>query len=294
MKAGSEDPSLSSTEKSASSIDIGRSYARSWFLYVADWAVAIAITAVSQIILIPKPFSMTFIVTNPDIQQRHFVDKFDLTRVCIVLSTAIPAVIIIIWLGYFKRSVGDIHQALLGLAMALSFSALFTSILKQINVLPSSDFLDRCRLDQADFERSFRTGVALSYRDCKGPDTNSGVRYYPSFTISIISCGMGYLSLFASLQLGLWLHPQVQRQVREFAPERAANRNRPGQTLISLICLLPVAAGMTFPALEAKYHGPGNGWGKTSSIIVGFVAALWAHLLYCSDMPGAMIPFIYL
>ncbi|KAJ2082158.1 hypothetical protein H4R24_001786 [Coemansia sp. RSA 988] len=295
MKVDSDEPPLSSTEKSAStSIDVRPTYIRSWLLYMADWAVAIAVTAVSQIILIPKPFSMTFIVTNPDIQQRYYDDQFDLTRVCVVLSTAIPTVIIVLWLGYFRRSVSDIHQALLGLGMALSFCALFTGIFKQTNIIPSSDFLDRCKLNQADFERSYRTGVALSYRDCNGKDVNRAVRYYPSFTMSISSCSMAYLSLFASIQLGLWLHPQVRRQLREIAPGRPANHNRPGQTLISLICLLPIAAGMSFIALEAKYHGPGNGWGTTSGIIIGFVAALWAHILYCSDMPGAMIPRIYL
>ncbi|KAJ2574604.1 hypothetical protein GGH19_003680 [Coemansia sp. RSA 1807] len=163
MKSDIEGP-LSATEKSSSVSEYGRSATpiRKWVLHVADWIAVVVVVAVSQIILIPQPYSVSFIVTNPYIQQFHFQDSFDITRACVVLSTAVPVVIIIIWLGYFRRSLGDIHMAVLGLGMALSFCALFVSVFKQMALSLSPDFLGRCELDQADYDRSFNTGARLS------------------------------------------------------------------------------------------------------------------------------------
>ncbi|KAI9472614.1 hypothetical protein BX667DRAFT_516652 [Coemansia mojavensis] len=294
QRLNSEEP-LTATQDSSSASAYNRPITRprTWFLYAADWIAAMAAVAVSQVILIPDPHAVTFVVTDPFIQQPHERDTFDITRVSVVLGTAIPVVIMLLWLGAFRFSFKDIHLSLLGLGMALSFCTLFTAIFKQATVVLSPDFLDRCDLPPEDFERSFQTGARISYRACRGPDTVPGLRFYPEFTTTIPICSLSYLSLFTSLQLGLWLHPQVRRQVRAISPWHLANRSRPGQTLVSFISLLPVAAGMSFPALEAKYHGGGDGWGTAFSIILGFIFALWAHIIYCSDMPGAMVAYIY-
>ncbi|KAJ2159953.1 hypothetical protein GGF46_002617 [Coemansia sp. RSA 552] len=268
--------------------------ARTWLLYAADWITIITTVAISQVILIPQPFAVQFLPADPGIQQRYTKDEFDITRSSIVLCTAIPIIIVILWLGYFRRPFSDIHQAVLGLGMALSLCVLFTSIFKQLSLILSSDFMDRCKPAPAALERALRAGTPLSYHDCTGPTTQSGLRFYPAFTVTVPSCSMAYLSLFASLQLGLWLHPQVRRQLRETAaPGCGLGLRRPGQMLISFVSLLPVAAGMTFPAMEAKYHGGGNGWGIACSILVGFFFALWAHIIYCSDMPSALAWYIY-
>ncbi|KAJ2449404.1 hypothetical protein EV183_004916 [Coemansia sp. RSA 2336] len=293
MKLSSEEPLTATPDSSSASYNRPTTRARTWFLYAADWIVAMAAVAVSQVILIPDPYAVSFVVTNPFIQQPHERDTFDVTRVCVVLGTAIPVVIMLLWLGAFRFSFKDIHLSLLGLGMALSFCALFTAIFKQAALVLSPDFLERCDLSPEDFERSFRTGARISYRACRGPNTVRGLRFYPEFTSTIPLCSLAYLSLFASLQLGLWLHPQVRRQVRAISPWHFASRSRPGQTLVSFISLLPIAAGMTFPALEAKYHGGGNGWGTAFGVLLGFIFALWAHIIYCSDMPGAMVAYIY-
>ncbi|KAJ1728391.1 hypothetical protein LPJ61_004059 [Coemansia biformis] len=281
---------LTPSERSTpTSIYAKRTHVRAWFLYAADWAVVLVVTAVSQIILIPDIRRVTFVVTNPNIQQVHVHDDFGMVRAAVVLSTSVPAIIMLLWLGYFKHPFGDIHQAVLGLGMALSFCALFTAIFKQMCAILSPDFLSRCNPATSARDNAFRTGSTLSHYDCTGDELGDGMRYYPSYVASIPACGMSYLSLFAGHQLGLWLHPQARRRLGQIAPRQAADRNRPGQTLVSFISLLPVAAAMTFPAVETTYSGAGSGWGYACSIIIGAVFALWAHIIYCYDMPAAMI-----
>ncbi|KAI7833836.1 hypothetical protein BX661DRAFT_177648 [Kickxella alabastrina] len=206
--------------------------------------------------------------TGHYIQQKFLAGNYnDITRVCVVLSTAIP-----------RRPLSEIHHSILGLAMALSFSTLFMSLFKQMSDVLASDFLDRCKLSQEDFDRAYQTGVALSYKDCQNKNIKGDLHMYPVPLVSVISsCAMGYLSLFISIQLGLRLHPQVRRQLREIAPDDAISRSRPGQTLISFITLLPFAAG------------GGHGWGYAVGSLTGLAFAYWAHLLYCSDMAIAVI-----
>ncbi|KAJ2757672.1 hypothetical protein IWQ56_006202 [Coemansia nantahalensis] len=286
---GRKRPLSPSETSTPSTVITKRAHARVLLLYAADWVVVVVVTAVSQIILIPDTSYVMFTVTNPNIQQRHIVDRFNIVRAAVTLSTSIPIITMFLWLGYFKHPFSDVHQAALGLGMALSFCALFTAIFKQMCAILSPDFLSRCRLDSDVFERAFLTGASLGIHNCTGSQLGDGARYYPSFTASIPACGLSYLSMFASRQLGLWLHPQTRHWTRQLAPQHAASRNRPGQTVVSFICLLPVAGAMVFPAVESKYFGAGSGWGYASSVLTGVAFALWAHVIYCYDMPAALV-----
>ncbi|KAJ1887489.1 hypothetical protein LPJ66_009088 [Kickxella alabastrina] len=267
-----------------------RHRAKTWALYAADWITVLIVVTISQLILIPWPKSVYFLVTDPDIQQKFLAGNYnDIIRVCVVLNTAIPTVIMLVWLGFYRRPLSELHHSILGLAMALSFSTLFMSLFKQMSDVLASDFLDRCKLSQEDFDRAYQTGVALSYKDCQNKNIKDDLYMYPVIISVLSSCAMGYLSLFISIQLGLRLHPQVRRQLREIAPDDAISRSRPGQTLISFITLLPFAAGMTFPIILARDQGGGHGWGYALGSLTGLAFAYWAHLLYCSDMAIAII-----
>ncbi|KAJ2854391.1 hypothetical protein J3B02_002700 [Coemansia erecta] len=180
LKSASEE-----TKSVASAGNLTRSRIKIWFLYAADWAVAILAVVISQLILIPLPHSVSFVVTDPSIQQK-FTDgsRVSTERVCVVLCTAVPVVIMVLWLSCFRRPVHEIHQALLGLAMAMSFCILFTSIYSQVAVILAPDFLDKCNLRQDDFDRSLRTGVALSYRDCQNSDIRRELRAYPTAVVT--------------------------------------------------------------------------------------------------------------
>ncbi|KAJ2226886.1 hypothetical protein H4R99_007675 [Coemansia sp. RSA 1722] len=290
MLKNAHDGSYTDTKSAASTGDTNRDRFKIWFLYAADWIVVILAVVISQLILIPLPHSIMFLVTDPTIQQ-NFSDGSPVgtERVCVVLSTAVPTVIMVLWLGYFRRSAHEIHNSLLGLAMALSMCALFTSVYKQVGAILAPDFINKCDLSQDAFERSFRNNVPLSYRECQNKDIRRELRAFPSSVISVSSSSMGYLSLFLSLQMGLWLHPESRRQLRMIAPDDVVGYVRPGQTLVSFICLLPVAAGMTFAAIQTKYGGGGNGWGYAFSVILGYLFAIWGHVLYCSNMTVALI-----
>ncbi|KAJ2787016.1 hypothetical protein GGI15_001063 [Coemansia interrupta] len=131
--------------------------------------------------------------------------------------------------------------------------------------------------------------MPLSYRECQNRNIKRELRLYPATVVTLSSSSMAYLSLFLSVQLGLRLHPQVRRQLRQIDPDESLARSRPGQTLISFICLLPIAAGMAFPAVQTKYQGGGHGWGYGFSTILGYIFALWGHILYCSDLQVAVM-----
>ncbi|KAJ1668577.1 hypothetical protein IW140_002673 [Coemansia sp. RSA 1813] len=268
------------------------SKAKKWFLYAADWITVIVVAAISQLILIPWPHSQNFIVSDPAIQQEYHNDRKNIDRISIVLSTTVPTVIVMVWLGWFSRPLNEMHRVILGLATALSFCTLFTSIFRQISNVFSSDFISLCKPTQEAFENSVRFGTPISYSDCTNRDIHGQLHEYPIPSITISSCAAGYLSLFASVQLGLRLHPQVIYQLRQVVPAHRLQNSLHGQTLISFVCLIPIGAGMAFPAAESRYHGGGHGWSYAFSIILGYIFALWAHLLYCGDMSVALRAFV--
>ncbi|KAI8321942.1 hypothetical protein GQ54DRAFT_288916 [Martensiomyces pterosporus] len=262
--------------------------ARTLCLYALDWLTAVIAVSVSQIIAIPCSRTTRFLITDPSIQQIFHDDKVDINRVGVVLMTAIPVVIMLLWLGYRQRPFIEFHSAILGLANALSFSILFTMIGKQAGMILSPDFLGRCMPSADAIERSRRTGSPMTLEDCTGSSSGAikqGIRAFPTIPMVLSSCSMGYLSLFASVHLGLRLHPSVQRRLQMTAIDGRVDPLRPGQTLISFICLLPLAAGMALPAVETVFHGGGHGWGYAFSGIIGLGFALWAHTIYVAKLP---------
>ncbi|KAJ2818197.1 hypothetical protein FBU31_005962, partial [Coemansia sp. 'formosensis'] len=159
------DEHLSVASKSPpSSGSYSRSKVAAWFLYAADWITVVIVVSAGVVILIPKPLDMRFLVTDTSIQQVYHNDRVSIDRVCVVLSTSVPTVIIMLWMGYRRAKLNELHQAILGLALSLSLATLFTSIFKQLGAIPSPDFLDLCQLPQEDFDFAYRTGAAVSFR----------------------------------------------------------------------------------------------------------------------------------
>ncbi|KAI9503591.1 hypothetical protein GGI25_003711 [Coemansia spiralis] len=161
-----------------------RSETKKWVLYAADWITVIIVTVISQLILIPWPLSNNFIASNPDIQQIHHDDDYGIDRISVVLSTAVPTVIIILWLGLLYRPLNELHRSILGLAMALSFCALFTSIFRQMSSILSSDFISLCRPTQEAYLRSVRFGTPISFDDCTNHDIKGSLHDYPMASIT--------------------------------------------------------------------------------------------------------------
>ncbi|KAJ2340617.1 hypothetical protein GGH92_006182, partial [Coemansia sp. RSA 2673] len=179
------DEHLSVASKSPpSSGSYSRSKVVAWFLYAADWITVVIVVAAAIVILIPKPLSMKFLVTDASIQQVYHNDRVSIDRVCVVLTTSIPTVIIMLWMGYRRAKLNELHQAILGLALSISLCSLFTSIFKQMGAIPSPDFLDLCQLSQEDFDRAYRTGVSVSFRQCQNKDINHEMREFPLFSIT--------------------------------------------------------------------------------------------------------------
>ncbi|KAJ1650591.1 hypothetical protein GGF38_005787 [Coemansia sp. RSA 25] len=179
------DEHLSVASKSPpSSGSYSRSKVAVWCLYAADWITVVAIVAAAMVILIPKPLERQFLVTDPSIQQIYHNDRVSIDRICVVLSTAVPVVVITLWMGYRRAQLNEIHQAILGLALSVSFCCLFTAIFKQLGAIFSPDFLDFCDLPQADFDRAFRTGASVSYHQCQNKDIYHEMHEFPLFSLT--------------------------------------------------------------------------------------------------------------
>lgn len=152
-------------------------------LYAADWLAVVVSVATGQLILIPKPHAINFLVTDPSIQQQYENDHFNISRVATIVCTSVPTVSIILWMGWFRRPLNEIHQAILGLYMALSFTSLFAGIFKQITYTLSPDFLRFCNPSPSDISLSVRTGIALPYQVCRNQNNlRQAMRIYPSIS----------------------------------------------------------------------------------------------------------------
>ncbi|KAJ1966216.1 hypothetical protein GGI12_000238 [Dipsacomyces acuminosporus] len=256
-------------------------------LYALDWLIVLAALAVSQVITIPWSGTTRFFATDPEIQSKDSQNSTSFNRVVVVLTSSTPVVTMVIWLGYFKRPLIEFHSAILGLAQAMCFSMLFTSIFKQIGMILGPNFVDRCKPSFDAIQRSMATGVPLTFKDCTTTDTGAikqASRAYPSVAVVLASCSGGYLALFASMHLGLRLHPSVRARLTP-----ADYPLRPGQNLVSFLCLLPLVAGLVVPALQTSYAGGGRGWGNACSAILGYVFALWGHVIYVATFPPTII-----
>ncbi|KAJ1963564.1 hypothetical protein GGI12_001977 [Dipsacomyces acuminosporus] len=173
------------TSKSASTSEyIKTSIVKVWWLYMADWVTAIVVVTIAQLIYIPKSHSVRFSATDPSIQQQHRDDHGDVNKLCVVLMTAVPVVVMLGWLGYYRRPVYEFHHAVLGLACAMSFCVLFTSIFKQIGYQLSPDFLERCSPRADRFRQALHSGTPLSFHDCTHRDAESGLTEYPDVSIT--------------------------------------------------------------------------------------------------------------
>ncbi|KAJ2743709.1 hypothetical protein GGI20_003531 [Coemansia sp. BCRC 34301] len=179
------DEHLSVASKSPpSSASYPRTKVAAWCLYAADWITVVVVVATAMVILIPKPLELQFLVTDPSIQQVYHNDRVSIDRVCVVLSSSVPTVIIMLWMGYRRAQLNEIHQAILGLAMSVSFCSLFTAIFKQLGAILSPDFLHICQLSQGDFDRAYRTGVSVSYHQCQNNDIDHELHEFPLFSIT--------------------------------------------------------------------------------------------------------------
>ncbi|KAG2176776.1 hypothetical protein INT44_007440 [Umbelopsis vinacea] len=123
----------------------------------------------------------------------------------IELGKSTPLVIIVIIAGFIKRSFHDLHHGLLGLFFALTFTLMFTDVLKITIGEPRPDMLARCAPSVTTSPAESLLNVAI----CNGVasiDLQDGFKSFPSGHASYSFAGLGYLSLYLCGKLHIFDH----------------------------------------------------------------------------------------
>lgn len=186
--------------------------------FIPEWSLAAALLL--YFVLIgdhTKPFLREFIINDPSIQhpftQFEQVDNVS----CILISSLIPLLSIILVLLYqnnfrlqniltSKSKFIKFQLSVLGLVLTLSITATITVFLKNLIARPRPDFIDRCQPDllQLKPNKSLYT-IEICTRD-DDELILEGLRSTPSGHSSISFAGMNYLSLFLFAQWRVFSH----------------------------------------------------------------------------------------
>ncbi|KAL7927413.1 acid phosphatase/Vanadium-dependent haloperoxidase [Trichoderma austrokoningii] len=195
--------------------------------YVFDWIVLIIVTAVGYVLGRITPNKRPFSLVDPDISFPFTVHETVPDWLLFVLSSGVPAVVIIIVSIIFvpgatvpkntpaslvwKRKLWELHIGLLGLLMSVGCGFFFVSGIKNLCGKPRPDLLARCVPDlenaskyliggfKGEFALGNSIGQLFSANICTQTDKaklDDGFRSYPSGHSAASAGGLLYLSLF--------------------------------------------------------------------------------------------------
>ncbi|KAI8906100.1 phosphatidic acid phosphatase type 2/haloperoxidase [Powellomyces hirtus] len=179
------------------------------------------------------------------------------------LAVGVPILTILIISLAVKRSSFDAHQSVLGLAIALAFTLLFTQIVKVSTGSLRPDFLDRCK--PTEFVPEFVADARLfRVKTCSGDprDIKEGRKSFFSGHSSLAWAGLGFLSLYLSRHLNF--------QRKPLSPKYA-------------ITVIPVII-----ALLISISRVDNYWHRWQDVVVGAVVgatvATYCYRYHCAPL----------
>ncbi|KAI8580730.1 hypothetical protein K450DRAFT_235671 [Umbelopsis ramanniana AG] len=173
--------------------------------YLKDWILGIMFLAIFLAIDYVPPFHQEFYLDDWSIRYPYSVKERVSFTALLLISVLAPLVIIIIIAGFIKRSFHDLHHGLLGLFFALTFTLMFTDVLKITIGEPRPDMLARC----APSVTTSPVESLLSVAICNGVasiDLQDGFKSFPSGHSSYSFAGLGYLSLYLCGKLHIFDH----------------------------------------------------------------------------------------
>ncbi|KAI8590675.1 phosphatidic acid phosphatase type 2/haloperoxidase [Geranomyces variabilis] len=217
-----------------------------------EWLAIIVLLVASGLLEFVQPFERVAFGVDWQIAYPMSTQTVP-TWLLAVLAVGVPLLGIVLISLLFKRSVFDFHQSFLGLCVALSFTLLFTQIVKVSTGGLRPDFLDRCKPIYATNDPLMRV---LS---CTGnaSDIKEGRKSFFSGHSSIGWAGLGFLSLYLSRHLNFYRKP--------LAPKYA-------------ITIIPIIV-----ALLISISRVDNFWHHWQDVVVGaIVGAIVAVLSYRS------------
>ncbi|KAL7909831.1 acid phosphatase/Vanadium-dependent haloperoxidase [Trichoderma velutinum] len=213
--------------RAGSEARMGRPSIRLISSYIFDWIVLIVVTGVGYVLGVITPNKRPFSLVNPDISFPFTEHETVPDWLLFVLSSGVPAVIIIIVSIIFvpgatvpkgtpasliwKRKLWELHIGLLGLLMSVGCGFFFVSGIKNMCGKPRPDLLARCLPDlenaskfliggfQGESKLGNSIGQLYSADICQQTDKaklNDGFRSYPSGHSAASAGGLLYLSLF--------------------------------------------------------------------------------------------------
>ncbi|KAJ3185651.1 hypothetical protein HDU87_000275 [Geranomyces variabilis] len=217
-----------------------------------EWLAVIVLLVASGLLEFVSPFERVAFGVDWQIAYPMSTQTVP-TWMLAVLAVGVPVLGIVLVSLLFKRSVFDFHQSFLGLCVALSFTLLFTQIVKVSTGGLRPDFLDRCKPVYA------ANDVLLRVVSCTGnaSDIKEGRKSFFSGHASISWAGLGFLSLYLSRHLNFYKKP--------LAPKYA-------------ITIIPIIV-----ALLISISRVDNFWHHWQDVVVGgIVGAIVAVLSYRS------------
>ncbi|KAI9284442.1 phosphatidic acid phosphatase type 2/haloperoxidase [Umbelopsis sp. AD052] len=181
------------------------SHKRMILSYLKDWILGIIFLAIFLAIDYVPPFHQEFYLDDWSIRYPYSVKERVSFTALLLISVLAPLVIIVIIAGFIKRSFHDLHHGLLGLFFALTFTLMFTDVLKITIGEPRPDMLARCAPSVTTSPAESLLNVAI----CNGVasiDLQDGFKSFPSGHASYSFAGLGYLSLYLCGKLHIFDH----------------------------------------------------------------------------------------
>ncbi|KAJ2780676.1 hypothetical protein H4R18_003317 [Coemansia javaensis] len=164
--------------------------------YVPDYVVLVAMAVLWGVISLVHPFEREFSLTDKTIQYPHKPDSVPFYA-AVLLSFVLPAVVVVAWTFFIRRSFHDMNSGFLGLCIALVLNMMITNTIKNLAGRLRPDFIARCDLDPA---QAHEPAVGLlTVAVCRQTDLKllrDGMRSFPSGHTSFSFAGLGYLSLW--------------------------------------------------------------------------------------------------
>lgn len=195
--------------------------------YVLDWIIIIAAAGLGGLLSIVTPFKRPFSLYDQDISFPYVVHEKISTVTLVVISFAVPAVVIVAVCLIFvpgpsgkspsrlvwRRKLWEWYTGWTGLALSCAFSFLITGGMKNLFGRPRPHLLSLC---EPDFANAFNFAVGalapgnvtlrVSQTICRNTDRklmDDAFRSFPSGHSSFSAAGLLYLSLFLASKLSI-------------------------------------------------------------------------------------------
>ncbi|CAO3686870.1 unnamed protein product [Umbelopsis vinacea] len=169
------------------------SHKRMILSYLKDWILVIVFLVIFFAIDYIPPFHQEFYADDWSIRYPYTAKERVPVSALVIISVVAPFVIIAFVAIAIKRSFHDLHHGVLGLFFALTFTLMFTDVLKITIGEPRPDMLARCQPSNT----SAPPESLLTISVCSNVlNLQDGFKSFPSGHSSFSFAGLGYLSLY--------------------------------------------------------------------------------------------------